>query len=164
MTHFYRRHENTAAEKYKAHLFAKEGYMTSRQGYSAVELGYPITVREDLPEHRSRDGSQMGPVFHNPDAPWHAHENAKGKFHYQHHHALSKEEGHSIKNFGAMDLIPTMEANSDSFKNGHYYPYKRNHTMYGNDLPQGDWQVPVPSPSNFHHKSDELRKWLFGLR
>lgn len=165
MHSFFRESHSTPAERYKSHLLVKEGFMTSRQGYPAIELGYPITVREDLPQHRSRDGSQMGPVFHNPALPWHAHENAKGGVEFRHHHALSRTQGGpGFQRFHPLEVITHIEQTNDSFKNGHFYPYKRNHNIHYETLPQGDWVIPPASPSNFHHKSDELRKWLLGVR
>jgi len=160
---FYRRSEDSNTEDYKANLLVREGYMTTRQGYPGVELGYPTVVREDLPEYRSRDGSQLGPVFMNPRAPWHAHENTKGQYYPRHHAAHSKAIGH-----GHMKLNPRHQdeilAKNDSFKNGHYYPYKRNYNMHYEELPQAHWSQPLGDPSNFAHKSDDLRKWLLGLR
>lgn len=165
MTHsFYRKAEETPAHQYKKHLLVREGYMTSRHGYPAVELGYPMVVREDLPEHRFRDGTQMGPVFHNPEAPYNKHEDSKGNHAPRYHHILEGEKGRGHTEWTPRQVLDVMYARNDSFKNGHYYPYKRNHNMHYESLPQGDWEIPLPDPSNFHHKSDELRKWLFGLR
>lgn len=160
---FYKTPQESKTAQYKDNLLVREGYMTTRQGYPAVELRYPIVVREDLPEYRSRDGTQLGPVFVNPDLPWHKHENAKGNYYPKHHPLLSKAEGNGHKKLTVNDTQRIM-SQCDSFKNGHYFPYARNYNMHYQNLPQGDYNVPLQNPSNFNHKSDELRKWLFGLR
>jgi len=162
---FYRAPSESKTRDYRDGLLVREGFMTSRQGYPAVEMGFPFIQREDLPAWRSRDGTQLGPVFFNPNAPYNVHEYAKGdsqggvrRGFIQH----AKAHGH--KHLGGGGDLERHLSEDPSFKNGYYYPYRRNHNIFNSNLPQQPYSEPRSNPSNFEVRPDELRKWLAPLR
>lgn len=154
---------NSKADRYKPLLLVREGFMTTRQGYPGIEMGYPEVVREDLPEYRSRDGTQIGPLFYNPAMPWHHHQGTKGAYYPRFQASLSQAQGPGHHYYTPTTAMSKFNEDP-SFKNGYYYPYKRNHNIHYEHLPQTSWNIPLQNPLTFAHKSDELRKWLFGLR
>lgn len=163
---YYRAPEESKASTYRDGLLIREGFMTTRQGYPGVELGFPFVQREDLPIHGSRDGSQMGPVFFNRDLPYNVHEHARGDHTgVRQGNAFTSHggprSGHKRHSGTSLEGILAQDPN---FINGGYYPYRRNHNLYYSNLPYTEYAQPRTHSSNFEVKPDELRKWTYGTR
>lgn len=133
-------------------LLIREGFQTARQGYPAMELGFPLVQREDLPEYRSNDGTQFMPTFYNKELPWYTQRSGQG--------IKLTQPGRMLTPHDAV----RMAEKDPSFRNGHYYPWGRDYNFAYPKLPEIDYRVPIDNPSNFKVQSDELRKWLLHTR
>lgn len=160
---------NNQSHLYKLGVISTEGHNTVRQGYRAVEIGYPIVQPEDRPAWRSRDGTQLGPYFHNPHLPWNK-ALSRGRRYFE------EPEGHHETYHTTRRQIPgsrvyhgihpegVIEAKNPSFKNGAFYPYGSNRNKLYEKLPWASHDVPMQNPSNFEVRPDAVKRKLIGTR
>jgi len=154
MSWLYEDKPNHPMAQLKTPMITRKGLNTVRMGWRSVENGAPIVPRKDKPAWRSRDGSQIGPYYAEPAAPWNVH------IPYQ------PRQSSCNPALPASSLLPMLQQNPQ-FRQGYPYPYGSEDYSYHRVIypkeyisTNPNYRVPQKAPSQHEPKPDAIRLYL----
>lgn len=147
---------------FKDFIVSRRGLNTVRHGFRSVENGLPILPRSDLPVYRSRDGTQIGYFYANPNAPYNraCGNGCPGGGAVGYVHPATDQH------FGGTDTLALFHTNPQ-FKQGYGYPYgstafSYHKVIYPNEeiWTNPEYRIPYRSPYQHEPRPDVVRSFL----